>query len=492
MEPQAFDRTRRLFILASAVAAAGTVAVVGCDSPQGMRTPRNTSVPGAGTRQGQNPVGTQGAPDASPPPSPPTKPTPATTEGQAKPPSVERPEPPTKEPAIRIKTKEVPPSKPFVTISGHGPKVWIVEKGSGRGGVLAQGPVEFRLVSGQWRITEALGTRAARAVDYPSRGTLDVTCLSNEPASITLDGSAWPGSVRLVPAGALFDVVHEVPMETYLSGVIAKELINSWAVETHRAQAIAARSYGLCEMAIWRSQRHYDVVADERSQAWIGTTTHRKSLDAVRDTAGQVLVFEERVVPAYYSSCCGGARASAQDTISSEIHHDIAPLRAASGHKGCACTTFSKHAKWEMALAVPTISRVLPKWARLEGYPSLARIGEVRRVEVVARNVQGRPVRVRIVDAAGWRCELSAERLRWALSASPANPAVKLPVNERVKSAYFEPMVRGDELLLKGCGYGHGVGLCQYGSEAMAKSGVKAAAILANFYPSAQLVQTYS
>ena len=52
--------------------------------------------------------------------------------------------------------------------------------------------------------------------------------------------------------------------------------------------------------------------------------------------------------------------------------------------------------------------------------------------------------------------------------------------------------MRGGELLLKGCGYGHGVGLCQYGSEAMAKSGVKAAAILAKYYPSAKLVSAYS
>ena len=500
MDSQAFDRNRRVFLLASAVAAAGAVVAVasvsfmglGCDTPQGMRPPRNTTVPGGGTRSGQNPAGMNGAPDASPPPSAPTKPTQQPTEGQEKPPSIDRPEPPTKEPAIRIKTGEIAPAKPFVTVEGQGPKVWIVEKGNGVGGLLVQGPVELRWVGGKWKVTEAVGTRAARVVDYPSRGTLEVTCLSNEAQHIKINGNLWPGSLRLVPTDACFDVVHEVPMETYLSGVIAKELINGWGVETHRAQAIAARSYGVCEMAIWRSRRHYDVVADERSQAWVGTTTHQKSLDAVRDTAGQMLVFDARVVPAYYSSCCGGARASAQDTISSEIRHDIAPLRADSGHKGCACTKSSKHAKWEMTLAVPAISRVLPLWAQLEGYPSLARMGEVKKVEITARNEQGRPVRVSIEDNKGWKCELPAERLRWALSADPSNPSAKKPLNQRVKSAYFDPTVRGGELLLKGCGYGHGVGLCQYGSEAMAKSGVKAGAILAKYYPSAKLVSAYS
>ena len=493
MDPQAFDRNRRVFLLASAVAAAGGVAAlgIGCDTPQGMRSTRNPSVPGNGTKPGQNPAGLNGA--ATQEPAAATKPAdpPPVDDSKDKPQTIERPEPPSSEPAIRIKTREVPPAKPFVSIQGHGPKVWIVEKGSGKGGVVAQGPLEARWTAGAWQLTEMAGTKRARPLAYASRGTLDITCLTNEPQQISIDGVQWPGTIRLVPRGAAFDLVHEVPMETYLSGVIAKELINSWSVETHRAQAIAARSWAICEMALWRPQRHFDVVADERSQAWVGNTTHKKSLDAVRDTAGQLLVWQDRVVPAYYSSCCGGARASAQDTISSEIQHDISPLRASSGKRGCACTGFSKHAKWEMRLGVPSVSRTLPGWARLEGYPSLARIGEISQVTVVSRNEQGRPVRVRLVDARGWKCELTAERLRWALSASPANPAEKKPLNERVKSAYFDPTVKGGELVLKGAGYGHGVGLCQYGSEAMAKSGVKATAILSTYYPGARLAQAY-
>lgn len=494
MDPQAFDRDRRRFILVSAAASAGAALFfgAGCDTPQGMQSPRAPTVPGGGTRAGQNPAGMNGAPDASPAPAKPNSDPPAKDDGKAKPPTIERPEPPAKEPAIRIRTREIPPAMPQVSIDGVGPNIWLVEKGTGKGGTLARGPVEFRWTNIGWRITESAGTRRARVLDYSSRGTLDVMSLSNEEQRITIDGVAWPGAVRLVPQRASFDLVHEVPMETYLSGVIAKELINGWGVETHRAQAIAARSWAVCEMALWRPQRHYDVVADERSQAWVGETKHQRSLDAVRDTAGQMLVWQDRVVPAYYSSCCGGARANAQDTISSEIQHDIAPLRAASGKRGCACTGFSKFAKWEMTLELPAVSRVLPAWGRIEGYPSLSRIGQLAALTVIARNEQGRPERVRVVDAKGWKCELTAESMRWALSASPSNPAVKKPVNERVRSAFFDPKIVGDRLVLKGAGYGHGVGLCQYGSEAMAKDGAKANRILSTYYPGAQLVRAYT
>jgi len=495
MDPQTFDRDRRTFLLASAVAAAGAYIALGsgCDTPQGMRAPKSATVPTPlpGERPGQNPAGTNGAPPTSPDQTKPKPTEPAKPDPAAKPQTIDRPQPPSEEPAIRIKTREVPATKPFVSIEGAGPKVWVVAKGSGQGGILATGPLEARWSKGAWQLTELAGTKGARPLAYEARGTLDVMSLRNEAQRIGVDGVVWPGAIRLVPQGAGFDLVHEVPMELYLSGVIAKELINGWGVETHRAQAIAARSYAICEMAVWRGQRHFDVSADERSQAWVGNTSHQKSLDAVRSTAGEILVYEGRVVPAYYSSCCGGARASAQDTISSELRHDIAPLCAASGRKGCACTGFSKHAKWEMKLDLSAVSRVLPAWARLEGYPSLVRLGQVASVEVVARNEQGRPVRVRLVDAKGWKCELPAERLRWALSADPRNPAEKKPLNERVKSAFFDPTVRGRELLLRGFGYGHGVGLCQYGAEAMAKSGSRAPAILATYYPRAHLARAY-
>ncbi len=494
MDSQAFDRDRRRFILVSAAASAGTALFfgAGCDTPQGMQNPRSTNVPGAGTLPGQNPAGMNGAPQSGAEPAKP-KPEPAPKDGKTdKPQTIERPEPPSKEPAIRIKTREILPAAPQVTVQGSGPSVWVVAKGTGKGGKLARGPVEIRWTNVGWRITENAGTRRACVLDYSALGTLDVMSLTNEEQRITIDGVSWPGAVRLVPQGGGFDLVHEVPMEMYLSGVIAKELYNSWAVETHRAQAIAARSWAICEMAIARPQRHYDVVADERSQAWVGETKHQKSLDAVRDTAGQLLVWQDRVVPAYYSSCCGGARANAQGTISSEMQHDIGPLRAASGKRGCACTGFSKFAKWEMTLEVPAVSRALPGWGRLEGYPSLSRIGRLAELTVIARNEQGRPERVRVVDAKGWKCELTAESMRWALSASPANPAVKKPVNERVRSAFFEPKIVGDRLVLKGAGYGHGVGLCQFGTEAMAKDGAKANRILSTYYPGAQLVRAYT
>ncbi|MFM7052100.1 MAG: SpoIID/LytB domain-containing protein [Planctomycetota bacterium] len=493
--------TRRGFVLVTAVAAAGAV-LSSCAPKKGMQRAAGGGSQPAGTLASGAGAAGQGAAakpsDADAPKQAPEQPkgpidaTATTTKPQPAP--IDRPAPPSGEPSIRIKTGGLPKTSPSVRIDGPGAKMWVVDAASGAAGRAAVTPVELALTPTGWRMTEGAGKRWARASELGTRGAIEISAMRGEPRRVSMLGSEWPGTVRLVPqpasAAEAVDIVHEVPLEEYLSGVIAKELYNSWAPATHRAQAVAARSYALCSMAMYGATRHYDVLSDERSQAWIGATTHRKSLDAVAATRGQVLLFQGLVVPAYYSSCCGGASASAQGTIESPIRHDIAPL-AARGRDRDECCSISPNYRWQNRVDAGSFSRTLPAWARVEGYPLLAGVGAVQRVTVAQRNAAGRPTRYGITDARGQEYEVEAERLRWAFNADPANPAAMRPFKERVKSAYFEPLVAGGEIVLTGRGFGHGVGMCQFGAEGMARKGAKSEAILARYYPSATLARAY-
>lgn len=501
MEPQAFDRRRRTVLLATAAVATGALSVVGsCQKPQGMRRGLGEPASTDSMTGSQRPAGTEPSRATQADGAKPTEPP------KPKPEPVERPLPPTSEPAIRIRTGSLTPDAPSIEIRGPGSNVWVVEPGSGRPGVVAQCPVEFTWTSEGWRVREAAKTRESRAVAVPPTAVLEVSSLRGEPRRLTAFGSEWPGIIRLVPrpaprtaggtapqvaALATADVVHELPMEEYLPGVIAKELFNSWGVATHQAQAIAARSWALCEMAMWRTRRHFDTVAGEAGQAWIGATKHRRSADAVNATRGTVLLHASRVVPAYYSSCCGGARAAARDAISSSVVHDIEPLRV-DRPDGADCCSWSPTYRWQLSLDAQALGRSLPAWARAEGYASLFSLDGIRRIEIAERNRAGRPVAYTITDAKGALHQVLAERLRWGLNADPAAPGGMRPSRERVKSAYFEPLVRGRELFVSGRGHGHGVGMCQYGAEAMAKKGAQAKAILARYYPGATLDKSYA
>ncbi len=505
MDSQAFDRNRRRFLIASAVAAAGAavVAVSSCDTPQGMKRSSNSK---PGTSTGPDTAAAtnaaKGSKSASTSPSKPATQNPTQDAGgptgsaeEKRPEPVERPTPPSAEPSIRIRTGSLPKSQPQVRLEGPGPRLWIIEPGSGKPGTVAAGPVDFAWSVAGWKVTEFAGTSRARVVATLGPVTLEIMALRGEPERIRLRGVDWPGKVMLVPQPTDIeqpvDVVHEVALETYLPGVLAQELFNKWGVETHRAQAVAARSWALCEMQRWRNRRHYDVVAGELGQAWIGATKHQRSIDAVQATRGEVLLFESRVVPAYYSSCCGGQRASARDAISSSIVHDIAPLQV-STLDGRDCCSAAPTYRWKSTFDLATFARTLPAWAKEEGFASLLKVDGIRRIDIAARNPAGRPVRFQITDAKGLVVEVPAERLRFAINADPARPGELRPSKERIKSAFIEPLVLGKDLVVSGRGHGHGVGMCQYGAEAMAKKGSAAHAILARYYPGAQPVKSYT
>src|SRR5690606_12526244 len=96
-----------------------------------------------------------------------------------------------------------------------------------------------------------------------------------------------------------------LPMETYLPGVLHAELYPNWPLETYKAQAIAARSYTYFEMSLNRG-RTYDLEGSIASQAYAGASTSAVAHQAVAATRGVVLSWQGRVVPAFYSSTCGG------------------------------------------------------------------------------------------------------------------------------------------------------------------------------------------
>lgn len=465
--PRNTDRDRRGFLLAAMLVAGS--GLVGCEPSGSDRTRRLPS--------GAQPTGGAGEP-------PPDRPLPA-------PKLVERPVPPSAEPTVRVRVATVRPPVRRFRIDGEGPKVVVGTIGGGQPKQVAT-PAEFESTAQGWIVIEAAGTPRAGTYTFPSQ-PLEIRPIPGQ-RGIRLGGglasnSILPAGVRLVPrsddAIGSVDVVCHVAMETYLPGVLAKELYNTWSLETHLAQAVAARSFAVCEMA-QSVDRHFDVVAGEASQAWIGATTHKTSLEAVRRTKGMMLVFEGRVVPAYYSSTCGGRPANAVDAISDGIFNDIAPLRAARGMERDCCKGAPSW-RWAMTLPTGEAAKRIALWAKTER-PAMAKLDGIRLIEVGQTNACGRPVTFRIYDIRNQVYEIPSERLRWAFNADLAGlPAVKT----RVKSADFEPKVTAVSVNLAGRGYGHGVGMCQYGAEAMSKSGSTWGDILRVYYPGAEVNPTY-
>jgi stage II sporulation protein D len=399
------------------------------------------------------------------------------------PPPQERPQPPTTEPTIRVRVATLHGAAHLTHPSG-----WLWVKGdSADAGRTFRAPIAITPDDGGWRVVER---GAAAGFLVKGEGPLLVKAPANASGSIQSGGVAYLGDATLtrrsdIDAGAA-DLVFAVPLEEYLPGVLAKELYKGWQPATYEAQAIAARSFAVCEIEWWKNRRHFDVVAGEKSQAWVGATTDAKSQAAVRATRGEYLVFEGRVVPAYYSSCCGGEPSSAVDSIRDGTWTKIEPLTIGSEMKGprTACCEKSPTARWRASFAASETADRLNAWARQSGHRDLGPLNGIKSMTVARRNPAGRPMAFLIVDRGGRKFTWDAEDFRTAIN-SGADGA-----RDSLKSAAVEPRIEGGRLVLEGRGHGHGAGMCQYGAEAMAKAGRPARAILARYYPGATIVDT--
>jgi SpoIID/LytB domain protein len=278
-----------------------------------------------------------------------------------------------------------------------------------------------------------------------------------------------------------FDIVATVPVEAYLPGVLAGELYAHWHPATFAAQAIAARSYAIAHHLQRLKTSHYDVSDDASSQMFLGDVTLDVAHRAVIETSGIVLVWNNTVVPAYYSACCGGTAATALDAISGSNQHNIPPLL---GHEGIdACATLDIHA-WNTQRDARTFRKRLNDCSLSMGLPELSSVRSIRSIEPAKTNAHGRPNRLAIIDRRKQVVEvLTRDFVR---AANAPVKSMEDPANT-IWSSFLTGTKKGTELQFDGYGMGHGVGLCQYGAQEMAGRGDSFEETLSWYYPDAEL-----
>ncbi|NLF31989.1 MAG: SpoIID/LytB domain-containing protein [Planctomycetes bacterium] len=302
-------------------------------------------------------------------------------------------------------------------------------------------------------------------------------------AFVQVDGRPYRGSLILrAEGGATFTVDNHVPLEHYLAGVLACELLGGWNVETYKALAVAARTYAVFEMTHAGRRRGFDVYADQRSQVYGGAARETaKSVEAVRATLGLVLSTtpgEPHVFKAYYSSCCGGRTSPASGLEPQE--EAAAPL---AGGVVCTDCGFSSRYQWDDV----RIDRRAAFEALGRAYPRIAALGPLRTLRVREATAWGRPQWLDVIAVEGRSEKIRADDLRLALLRAGVSGA------DRIYSMACTLQDTGEALLFSnGRGFGHSVGLCQYGAEGKARRGLAWHAILRAYYPGAHIVQMYA
>jgi stage II sporulation protein D len=184
-----------------------------------------------------------------------------------------------------------------VTLTATAP--WAVVDASGARTVLDAGTLT---------VGPALRVRGAR-LQAP------LTFTSAQPLAV--DGRAYRGRIVLAPDAKVLDVVDAVALEQYLKAVVPSEMPSAWPPEALKAQAVAARSYALANLA---HGRPYDLYGDARSQVYGGVAAESPAASAaVAATRGQVVLYAGKVADTLFFSTSGGRTASALESTGIDV-----------------------------------------------------------------------------------------------------------------------------------------------------------------------------
>ena len=267
-------------------------------------------------------------------------------------------------------------------------------------------------------------------------------------------GDRWfRGRTLVVPTGNGLTAVNWVDLEEYLYSVIGGEMDTSWPQEALNAQAIAARTYALYERERQRRNPVYDLGdSPDRWQIYKGVSSESpKTYNAADQTAGQILTYNNQIILSVFHACSGGHTENVEDVWSTRVPY----LRAVPDFDQKIKDQKIKECNWTKTFTPREIS------ARIFG------IGNVK--EMIIENVSPfRSVKtLKIIGNKGTKI-LQGEEVRTALKIK----STRFIVNKDANGSF----------VLQGLGFGHSVGMSQWGAYELAKRGANHLQILGYYY----------
>jgi stage II sporulation protein D len=318
-----------------------------------------------------------------------------------------------------------------------------------------------------WSVDGRLAAEAAGRVTLAAVGErirwngsmlLDDTLDAAGAPDLRVGNREGVGRVRLLARKGDLLAVAVVPLEAYVAAVLSREAPPRFHPEALAALAVAVRTYAV-GAAARRRDPAYDVVAGVEDQVFDGMAgipeVFREATDRTRGLEAR---FRGEPALTVYHSTCGGRTEDA----GSAWGKDIPYLRAVF----CDDCADSPVYRWEYRLSEAEARRV----AMTLGVPP----GKDLRIAVMRRTPTGRAIRLRI-SSGGVVREVQAAEFRKAAGYS------------NVRGLKMEIVPASGEWRITGEGWGHGVGLCQYGANGMARRGAGFREILARYYPGTEV-----
>lgn len=277
----------------------------------------------------------------------------------------------------------------------------------------------------------------------------------NDPEAFLINDRSFRGDIEVLKdsSGHLL-VVNRIDLEDYVKGILYHEASHYWPEDALKAQAVACRTYAVYQMQE-NAGCDYDVTSDIYSQVYGGKVSERyRTNKAVEDTKGEAIFYKGRVFPAYYHATCAGHTEDASELWKI----NISPLKGVV----CGYCKDAPHYSWHNVLSVKEVADKL----REAGY----KLKDIEDIVLLDKTASGR-IRTLGIVSGGKQLKIPAKDFRNIMG-----PNV-------IKSTIFDVKIIGNDAVFEGLGWGHGVGMCQWGAYFMAKEGYNYREILKYYYP---------
>ncbi len=300
----------------------------------------------------------------------------------------------------------------------------------------------------------------------------------NEFSVERVDGQSYRGSILLVPGSNGCSIINMLNVEDYLRGVVPLEVGkgSDEVIEAVKAQAVAARTYTYKKLLESAGGGQYDMLATVSDQVYGGVSAESEICNkAIRATTDEVIVYHDSLIYAYYHSTCGGNTANISDVWNKS---SLPYLRSVRDGSEPFCATAGP-IDWEELWTKDQFTFIVNKYSK-EAFPQNPFHGRITSISLGSRFHCGRIKECRLSTTEG-DFVYGGDKIRFAFRRNVSGyPILK-------SSCLTEAFVKGNTVVLRGKGYGHGVGMCQRGALGRAKSGAGYREILKAYYSDVEI-----
>jgi len=298
---------------------------------------------------------------------------------------------------------------------------------------------------------------------YVNGKKLAVDCLKIEKIGfddLVINDKTYTGFLLLIFKNNSWHLINGVGLEDYVCSVLRSESWPGWPLEVNKAFAIVQRSYVVSQLLRARGKKKigrgflYDVGCTNKHQTYNGSHNCEILRQAVNETAGIVLAHNRRPIIAMYDTCCGGIIPS---KISGVNFTDEPYLARSYPCTACAdCKVFS----WKATYTIDEVEAIIKAENKS--------IKKVQHIKVSKR------------DLAGLVKEIKVKSHKKVVSFT-GKKAYSL--FKDIKSFCFSASRSGNQIIFSGTGYGHHLGMCQWGARQKIKEGLPYTEVLKFYYP---------